>query len=74
MVVSGHWLDHEWNMNSVALDFKTFPTPHSRLATTALIGHVILDWDLEQWLLLIITDDTSYILIGIKLLFDAFKG
>lgn len=74
MIVIGHWIDHEWNINSVTMDFRRFSTPHTGLATAALLGHAITNWDLE-WRLLSITDDiASDIFNGMKLLFDDLKG
>lgn len=74
MVVTEHWIDHERNMNSVVLDFKRFPTPHSDLVTAALVGHVFLNWDLEKRLLSITTGATSDIMNRMKLLFGDLQG
>lgn len=48
MVVTGHWIDDNWNLYSVSLDLRRFYAPHTADASRAMLRDVIEDRDLTN--------------------------
>lgn len=59
MAITMHWIDQQWNMRSLLLDFKRFITPHTGGAASNILKEVIMFWGIEKRLQCITTDNAS---------------
>lgn len=66
VVITGHWIDANWCLQSVILDFKRFPTPHTADAICTTLMDTIIGWDLASSLRAVTTDNASDMTAGIK--------
>ncbi|BBN03751.1 hypothetical protein Mp_2g26060 [Marchantia polymorpha subsp. ruderalis] len=46
MVITVHWIDEEWKLQSVVLEFRYFPPPHNQHTTSDLILSVVKDYNM----------------------------
>ncbi|PTQ26406.1 hypothetical protein MARPO_1944s0001, partial [Marchantia polymorpha] len=46
MVIIVHWIDEEWKLQSVVLEFCYFPPPHNQHTTSDLILSVVKDYNM----------------------------
>lgn len=46
MVITVHWIDEEWKLQSVVLEFCYFPPPHNQHTTSDLILSVVKDFNI----------------------------
>lgn len=68
MAVMFHWIDKEWNMKSVLLDFVCFKTPHTGKASYSMLMNIIKTWNLEKLVHSIKTDNAADIVRKVELL------
>lgn len=64
---TAHWVDKEWNMQSVILEFVRFETAHTGLNVKYLILDILEDWDLKESFLAITSDNGSEMILGLEL-------
>ena len=48
IVITGHWIDSNWNMRSILLEFARFPSPHDGLAVHSIIKNCLLKWGIDK--------------------------
>lgn len=66
MVVTGHWIDNDWVLRSIVLEFKRFLTPHTGDAACEFMYDVINDWGIKRKLMCITTDNASDMISGVR--------
>lgn len=44
MVVTGHWVDPDWNLRSIEIEFERFLTPHKNGAAETFLRDMRSDW------------------------------
>lgn len=65
VVITAHWIDKDWSMRSIALDFKRFMTPHTGEATCEILLETIDSWELRKRLRSITSDNASDVCSGV---------
>ena len=70
MIVTGHWIDVNWNMYSMTLEFKRFHTPHTGDAVRDFLYSVISEWKLSTNMQFITTDKAADMCSGVLKLFQ----
>lgn len=73
MAVTAHWIDEKWQFNSMTLDFKRFPTPHSGDNTCIFLRNILDEWKISGDIQCITTDNASDVCKGVRLLFQQLK-
>lgn len=68
MVVTAHFIDKNWNMKSVIIEFDRFYTPHTGEAVEAFLRDVIERWGISQRVQAVTTDSASDMIRGMSLL------
>jgi len=58
-VITAHWIDDEWELKSIILDFKYFPPPHNCTNTANLIMGVVNKYNISQKIISVTTDNGS---------------
>ncbi|BBN20791.1 hypothetical protein Mp_zg01480 [Marchantia polymorpha subsp. ruderalis] len=56
MVITVQWIDEEWKLQSVVLEFRYFPPPHNQHTTSDLILSVVKDYNMWSKIKAIISD------------------
>ena len=67
-VITAHWIDGSWKMQSILLDFIRFPTPHDGESVKNLIECCLRQWNLTQKVAAVTSDNGSEMCSGIRLL------
>lgn len=65
IVVTGNWIDTDWELRYSILDFKRGLTPYNCYASCQFIYEVIKEWGIKN-LVCIMTDNTSYMISGFR--------
>lgn len=66
MAVTGHFIDNNWKMRSLTLEFNRFPTPHNAEATCSFLSKVIESFHLQQKVQSITTDNAKDVSSGVQ--------
>lgn len=56
MVVTGHWINSDWEMKYSIIEFKRVLSPHAAAAACQFIYEVINEWVIKQNLMCITTE------------------
>lgn len=59
MAVTGHYIDNNWKLQTVLLDFVPFPGEHSGLLLASKIREVLKDWNIESPIMGMTVDGAS---------------
>lgn len=59
MAVTAHWIDEDWKLRKILLDFPRFPSPHTSSATFELFWGVIEEWEISSKIHAITIDNVS---------------
>lgn len=66
MAVTGHFIDSEFKMNSVLLNCDKMDLNHTALNLSAQLKAVVQEWDLENKVILVVSDNASNITSAVK--------
>lgn len=63
-MINCHWIDPKWQLRSMVLEFCRFPTKHTGDAAKGQFWEVIQDWNLQDRICAITTDNSSNMFSG----------
>lgn len=67
-VVTAHWIDNDWNLQSIMLEFGRFRTPHTGEAPKAFLRNGKVELELSDLIQAETTDNASDMIKGMSLL------
>ncbi len=73
LVITKHWVDENWNMQSVLLDFFIISSPHDGENVCTIILEILKDCKIEERCVFITSDSGSEMFKGMKLLEKSLK-
>lgn len=73
MVITGHWIDDEWKLNSRILNFCNVPPPHSGDVISEAIFKCLVEWGIEDKIGTITVDNAKANDVAIRNLRDSFS-
>lgn len=65
-----HWVDKEWVLRHVLLDFVRFPKPHNGTTNSSILMELLTHWNLTSKLRAVTTDNASDICSAMEKLLD----
>lgn len=72
-MVAGHWIDDEWGLYSATLSFKKFKLPTLEMLLAQKMD-LIIDWDLDNSMECVKTDNASEMVKGMRYLRIELNG
>lgn len=73
MVITAHWIDVDWKLNSRVLNFCNVPPPHSGYVIADSLYKCLLDWGIEDKIGTVTVDNAKANDVAIKTLKDSFS-
>jgi len=71
--ITKHWIDLDWNLKAVTLDFKHFPTPHTGESAATILREVLDEFHISPKFISITTDNGSDIVAGVRILYRSLQ-
>ncbi|KAA8550057.1 hypothetical protein F0562_001741 [Nyssa sinensis] len=72
MVVTGHFIDSDWNLQKRVLNFFHVPPPHSGVIVADALQKCFIEWGIEDKVSTITVDNARYNDIALRILKDNF--
>ncbi|KAE8236777.1 hypothetical protein A4X03_0g9329, partial [Tilletia caries] len=57
--LTGHFIDSNWTLHAILLDFAPFPVPHTAANAAALIWRTLQELDIDEKVVACVTDNTA---------------
>lgn len=70
VVITAHWVDVEWKLRTILLDFVRFPSPHDGASVKNLLESSLSQWNLLSKVTAVTSENGSEMCSGIRLLGD----
>ncbi|KAA8521407.1 hypothetical protein F0562_012101 [Nyssa sinensis] len=72
MVVTGQFIDSDWNLQKRVLNFFHVPPPHSGVIVADALQKCFIEWGIEDKFSTIIVDNAKYYDVALRILKDKF--
>ncbi|KAA8538966.1 hypothetical protein F0562_025658 [Nyssa sinensis] len=72
MVVTGHFIDSDWNLQKRVLNFFHVPPPHSGVIVADALQKCFIEWGIEDKVSTITVDNARYNDVALRILKDNF--
>ncbi|KAA8516213.1 hypothetical protein F0562_019392 [Nyssa sinensis] len=72
MVVTGHFIDSDWNLQKQVLNFFHVPPPHSGVIVADALQKCFIEWGIEDKVATITMDNARYNDVALRILKDNF--
>ncbi|WOG93088.1 hypothetical protein DCAR_0312369 [Daucus carota subsp. sativus] len=73
MVVTAHWIDENWKLNSRVINFCNIPPPHFGYVISDAVNKCLVDWKIQDKIGTVTVDNAKANDVAIKILKESFS-